>query len=151
MKDLPERGVVLVIGYGNELRRDDGLGPQVARELAARDLPRVRVRTVHQLVPELAAELAEARLAVFIDARVGPNRKRVTIGRLLPSGPPEILAHWADPEALLALASVYGPAPQAVLVSVAGQDFGLGEGLSDFATANAQRALRLVRGLIRSG
>ena len=33
MRDVPERGPVLVIGYGNALRRDDGIGPWVAREL----------------------------------------------------------------------------------------------------------------------
>jgi hydrogenase maturation protease len=151
MKDLPEAGTVLVIGYGNELRRDDGLGPWVARKLTALDLPQVRVRTVHQLVPELAAELAAARLAVFIDARVGPCRERVILTRLRPSGLPETVTHRVDPEALLALASLFGRAPSAILVAVVGQDFGLGEGLSDFAAASARRALRLVQELVRLG
>jgi hydrogenase maturation protease len=150
MMDLPEPGAVLVIGYGNELRRDDGVGPWVARELAALGLPQVRVRTLHQLVPELAAELAEAQLAVFIDARVGPSRKRVTMARLVPSANPQVFGHWADPGALLTLASAYGQAPAAVLVSVTGQDFGLGEGLSGVAAANARRALRLAQNLIYS-
>jgi hydrogenase maturation protease len=152
MRDLFQPGAVLVIGYGNELRRDDGVGPWVARELAALGLPKVRVRTLPQLVPELAAELAGARLAVFIDARLGSSQeKEVTMERLTPSGNPEIPGHWADPGALLTLASIYGRAPAAVLVSVTGQDFSLGEGLSDFAAVNARRALRLVQNVIRSG
>src|SRR5262245_61523511 len=133
MTSRPEPGVVLVIGYGNELRRDDGIGPSVARELAALGLPQVRVWTLHQLVPELAGKLPEGRLAVFIDARTGPSRKRVTMERLSPSADLEGFGHWADPGALLTLASVYGRAPAAVLVSVVGEDFGLGEGLSEFA------------------
>jgi hypothetical protein len=123
----------------------------VARELAALGLPQVRVWTLHQLVPELAGELPEARLAVFIDARTGPSRKRVTMERLSPSADLEGFGHWADPGALLTLASVYGRAPAAVLVSVVGEDFGLGEGLSEFADTNARRALRLVQHLIGLG
>jgi hydrogenase maturation protease len=151
MRDLPEAGVVLVVGYGNELRRDDGLGPWVARELAALGLPHVRVRALHQLVPELAAELTNARLVIFIDAHVEPCRERVTMEWLVPSGSPEVFAHGADPAAFLSLASIYGPVPSAVLVAVAGQDFRLGDGLSDFAAANARQALRLVRDLVHSG
>jgi hydrogenase maturation protease len=150
MRDVPERGPVLVIGYGNALRRDDGIGPWVARELAALGLPQVRVRSVHQLVPELAAELAEARLAVFIDARVEPGRKPVTLEKLVPSAAAAVFAHGGDPGAVLSLAAVYGRVPPAVLVGVAGQDFRLGDGLSDFAAANARQALRLVRDLVQS-
>lgn len=32
-----------VIGIGNELRRDDGIGPAVAAEIQHRDIPGVRV------------------------------------------------------------------------------------------------------------
>jgi hydrogenase maturation protease len=149
MTTLPEPGGVLVIGYGNELRRDDGVGPWVARQLVALGLPEVRVRILHQLVPELAAELAETRLAIFIDAQIGPSQEEaVALERLVPSENSEVLGHRVDPRALLTLASVYGRAPMAILVSVAGEDFGLGEGLSDFAAVNARRALCLVQNLI---
>ena len=64
---------ILVIGYGNELRGDDGIGPRVAEAVAARNHPGVRVRIVCQLVPELAAELAEARTVIFVDALMDPD------------------------------------------------------------------------------
>ena len=38
-------GDVLVIGIGNDFRRDDGVGLAVAAELAKRRLPGVRVMT----------------------------------------------------------------------------------------------------------
>ena len=59
---------VLVIGYGNTLRGDDGIGPAVAGEIDRLAVPGVRVIVVHQLTPELAADLAACRRAVFIDA-----------------------------------------------------------------------------------
>ena len=61
----------LVIGYGNELRRDDGLGPQAARAVAGWGMPGVLALSCHQLTPELAEIVADAEEALFIDAAVG--------------------------------------------------------------------------------
>jgi hypothetical protein len=47
--------------------------------------------------------------------------------------------------------AVYGRAPEAWLVAVVGEDFALGECLSEWATANARRALRLLADAIGSG
>jgi hydrogenase maturation protease len=59
---------VVVIGYGNTLRGDDGAGPAVAQAIADRALPGVRSLAVPQLTPELAEIVAEANLVVFVDA-----------------------------------------------------------------------------------
>ena len=50
----------LVIGYGNELRGDDGAGIMVARRIAENPPPGVRSIVARQLTPELADELAYA-------------------------------------------------------------------------------------------
>src|SRR5947208_15429626 len=65
---LPVSVSILVVGYGNELRGDDAAGPRIAREVAAWGLPQVRTLAAHQLTPELAAELAHADAAIFVDA-----------------------------------------------------------------------------------
>ena len=60
---------VLVIGYGNALRADDGVGWHAAGLLA--DDPRLvgaTVMALHQLAPELALDLSAATLAVLVDA-----------------------------------------------------------------------------------
>lgn len=59
----------LIIGYGNPLRGDDGLGWHVAQRLAA-VLPqhRARIEVCHQLTPELAEPISRADLVIFIDA-----------------------------------------------------------------------------------
>ena len=41
--------MILVIGYGNTLRSDDGVGPHIAQEVAAQGWPSVCSITVHQL------------------------------------------------------------------------------------------------------
>ena len=43
---------MLLIGYGNPGRRDDGLGPALAGAIAAADLPGVEVESGYQLLPE---------------------------------------------------------------------------------------------------
>ncbi len=66
--DARGRGV-LVIGYGNSLRADDGAGPRVAELLEAD--PRLGgavIVAVHQLSPELADDLRSAGLVVLVDA-----------------------------------------------------------------------------------
>jgi hydrogenase maturation protease len=144
-------GDTLVIGYGNELRGDDGIGCRVVRELAALGLPGVRTRVVQQLLPELAAELAAARV-FFVDARTAGAPDEVVIDRLGPRPVTAALGHVTDPGGLLSLAQlVYGRAPEGWLVAVVGEDFGLGEHLSARAAANARRALRLLADAIRRG
>jgi hydrogenase maturation protease len=140
-------GDVLVIGYGNTLRGDDGIGPAVAEAVAALGLPGVRVLAVHQLTPELAAELAECRLAVFVDAAA--SGEPVTAVRLEEKAAGGVLAHAADPRGLLALArAVYGRVPEAWLVTAAGADFGFRDGLTPTGRENARAALGTVRYLI---
>ena len=63
----------LVIGIGNPLRGDDGVGWALVEDLEASlpdPGPCLELRVVHQLTPELAVELAEAQRVLFIDAWV---------------------------------------------------------------------------------
>jgi Ni,Fe-hydrogenase maturation factor len=62
--------LTVVIGYGNDLRGDDALGPLAATAVAEWDMPGVQAIAAHQLMPELAEPLAQADLAIFVDARM---------------------------------------------------------------------------------
>jgi hydrogenase maturation protease len=143
---------VVVVGYGNDLRGDDGIGPRVAAQVEALGWPGVRALVVTQLTPELAEVLAGARLVVFVDACVGPAREPVEVGR---GGPPErraggSLTHTGSPGALLALArELYGRAPETWWVTVAGEGFGLGEGLSESAERHCRAAVERIEALLR--
>ncbi len=140
---------VLIIGYGNELRRDDGLGPFVAGALAKRQLPGVRVLVVPQLLPECAAALAKSARAVFIDARPAPVAAPVEVFPIRPAATSSAMSHAATPESLLALAdAVCGRAPPAWCITIEGEDFGFGEGLSPAARRNAGTALQRIEALL---
>jgi hydrogenase maturation protease len=153
--NVDERGMsnetILVIGYGNELRGDDGLGPRVAEALAGANYPDMRVRTVFQLAPELAVELAYARMVIFVDALANPSRIAVELARVEAEGITDWSTHTADPRTLLALTqAVFGWTPEAWWLMVPGRNFDFGEGLSSVAEANLCQAVARIKRLIQA-
>jgi hydrogenase maturation protease len=140
---------VLLIGYGNILRGDDALGPMAIERLRTR-LTDAEFVSCHQLGPELAERLAECDLAVFVDAADGREPGSVEVKRPSPEAVAGAsLTHHVKPEALLALAqTLYGRAPQAMLVTGAGSAFD-GEGLSEKGYEALIEICRLVPLLVR--
>jgi hydrogenase maturation protease len=133
---------ILIIGYGNTLRKDDGLGIYAAETLSSTALPvDVEILTRHQLSPELSATLSQVDYAIFIDATLGVDgeipgtikTRELRPRASLPSG----ITHHFDPGTLLAMAeALYNHAPPAKLFSVTAASFDLEEGLSpEVATA----------------
>jgi hydrogenase maturation protease len=127
---------LVVIGYGNELRRDDGAGVVFARAITetwTKMGQPVHLLTEMQLLPEMAAALAngEVRAVVFVDAAVPSDANGIKITRLDLDSPSASLGHQVTPETLLVYAALlYGRYPQAWQVTIPGVDFDHGEGLS---------------------
>jgi hydrogenase maturation protease len=139
-----------VIGYGNTLRRDDGVGWHAARRLAGDPrLARARVVAEHQLAPELAYDMSTAGLVILVDASTATPAGTISVRQLASPGAPGedpaaagsragpgATSHHVTPEVLLALArELYGTAPEAVTVSIGVADIGPGEGLSPLVAA----------------
>jgi hydrogenase maturation protease len=126
---------VLVVGYGNSLRGDDGIGWHAAGQMAGDPrLAGAEVLARHQLTPELATEVSRASLVVLVDASVdGGAPGSVSVRCIQPRGDPPPLAwsHHLDPAALAGLAgALYETAPPMVVVSVAGASLAVGDRLS---------------------
>ena len=139
----------LVVGYGSDLRGDDAAGRRVAERIASLALPGVRARSLHQLAPELAAELAGCRLVVFVDA--DPGAGEVTVGALEPAESETSTTHHAAPEGLLSLAGrLFGHSPRAVLVRVPATDFEIGAGFSPMTQKGIDQAVAAVTALVSS-
>jgi hydrogenase maturation protease len=139
----PAECKLLVIGYGNTLRSDDGAGVRVAQAVSAWGRPDVRSLVVHQLTPELAELLAGAERVLFVDARSDEEGTDIAILPIEPSSTTQsIHGHISDPRWLLALArGLYGQSPQAWLITVPGVDFSMGGELSVTARTGVERAL----------
>ena len=123
----------LILGIGNPLRSDDGLGWAVAERLAALDDLACDIQMVHQLTPELAQQMAVARLVVMIDAshEGDPGEVRIRLLSCAGQRPGAVGMHHMTPEELVELTSaIYGHCPPVVVMTVTGTDFSLGEHLS---------------------
>ncbi|MFO7322325.1 MAG: hydrogenase maturation protease [Chloroflexota bacterium] len=142
--------MVLVIGYGNPLRGDDGAGPVAAQRLAAAGQhPLVDIRACHQLTPELAEPVSRASLVVFIDAAVGGTPGVIAQSEVLPEAPEGIFTHHVTPATLLAAArDLYGACPRGVLLSIHGADFGLGDELSPHVENALPKLIQRAQALI---
>jgi hydrogenase maturation protease len=139
----------MLIGYGNTLRGDDALGVMAIERLRPL-LPDAEFVSVHQLTPELAQQLTNCDLAVFIDATYEDEPGKVQVERLPAIGDAASLTHHVNPAALLELArSLYGRAPEAMLVTGTGAGFETHEGLSEKGNEALQEICRLVPLLVR--
>ncbi len=137
---------MLVIGYGNELRGDDGAGVRVVEGLGEWERAGVEGMTVVQLTPDMAEGVARRRAVVFVDAAVG--QAEVVVREVGPAAGRSAWGHRCEPEDLLAWArGLYGRHPRAWLVTVPGERFELGAGLSPRATEGVEEARARVRAL----
>ncbi len=131
----------LIIGVGNSLRGDDGAGwvlaEQLGRALAASGAA-VQMRLVQQLLPELAAELAEMAPAVLIIADCASGAEAAQLQQIeQPAAGGPLDSHGLTAAQLPALAvRLYEFSADAWLATVPGFNFAHGAGLSD-ATAAA--------------
>jgi len=130
---------ILVVGFGNALRTDDGVGWTVAERCAADPrLERATVIARHQLTPELALDVSRAAGVIFVDASHGPPAGEFTIERLEPSGGgARPSSHHVSPTSIVQLAlELYGRAPGVHLVSVGVESVEAGDRLSPVVEAS---------------
>ena len=142
----------LVIGYGNPLRSDDGVGRRAAEALFS-EWPEdaVQVESVSQLTVEMAEEASRSALAVFIDADWGGVPGRIRSHQVYPENHTTAsLTHYLTPPVLLAIAQqLYGRAPEAVMISMGGGSFDHGEALSPSVSAAFPDLVNHVKRLVQ--
>lgn len=163
--ETPPAGT-LVVGYGNELRGDDGAGPAVARAVERAALPGVEVHLCHQLTPELVDLFARFTKVIFVDATVA-NTHTILVEALPPPALPNALpsasdldpngddsartplfAHVAGPAGLLRLTQLlHGHAPRAWSIGVPCRSFALAAPLSSLTRQAVHDAVREIQHL----
>ena len=141
-----------IIGYGNPQRRDDGIGPYIVKWLQAlfehrRD---VHLLVLHQLEPDVIDALKNAYTILFVDTTV----EMLAEGRHWAEIQPEIkalpcLIHQVAPSFILGLLQcLYRRNPAAWMVSIQGDDFSFGSGLSSGAQKRAEQVIGEIAGFV---
>ncbi len=133
----------LVVGVGNAVRGDDGVGPFVIDLLRAARPGGLEMRTAFTFLPELADALPGHDAVVFVDADV---QAREVMLRALGTQGREGFHHFA-PERVVELARGLGFNGQAWICSVPVTSMEAGERLSREAVLAAGRAAAVLLGM----
>jgi hydrogenase maturation protease len=140
---------VLVLGYGNPGRQDDGLGPAVAAGIDRLGWPNLTAFDNYQLNIEDAMDVADHDVVWFVDA-AKTGASPYAVHTVSPAASIEFTSHMVRPEAILAIArQCYGRAPQAFMLAVRGYEFEFIEALTPAATDNLRDALAMLTDRIR--
>ncbi|MHC1729001.1 MAG: hydrogenase maturation protease [Syntrophobacteraceae bacterium] len=152
--------MILILAYGNSLRRDDGAGFVLADSLESILLQaggEVKRIDSHQLAPELALDIAGdcVSAVIFIDTRAVSDPNDDLSIHVIPVVPAEIaspsLGHHFDAPVLLTYTKyLFNKEPLAWLITIPGVDFDHGEGLSETAAKALEQAPRKLQELISS-
>lgn len=136
---------LIVFGYGNPGRQDDGLGPAAAEAIAQWEWTGVTVQTNYQLNLEDADEAAKHDRVVFVDA-AATGLEPYAVRPAVPAAQTAFSSHTMSPEGILAICrDYYGRAPHSILVAIRGYDFEFGETLSSPARNNLAQAIEWVK------
>ncbi|MGD9613035.1 MAG: hydrogenase maturation protease [Kiritimatiellia bacterium] len=116
---------ILIYGYGNPGRQDDGLGPALVEELEAwaraEGLAGLVFDSNYQLNAEDAFAVAESRAVVFIDA-AKEGGAPFEFRPLAPQNEIAFSTHAMAPGSVLALADeLYGARPPAWMLAIRGE------------------------------
>ncbi|MCX4092460.1 hydrogenase maturation protease [Nocardia sp. alder85J] len=139
---------VVVAGIGNDYRRDDGIGPAVARAVEKLRLPGVLATVCDGEPTGLLDAWAGADLAVVVDAVLcepaTPGRIWLTTVDALRGVTTAASSHALGIPDAIPLGAVLGRLPrEIVVVAVEAQTLELGAGLSEPVAAAVPEAIRV--------
>ncbi|MDD5272445.1 MAG: hydrogenase maturation protease [Methylovulum sp.] len=143
---------ILVFGYGNLSRGDDALGPLLLEYIGQQAdavLGSVDILCDFQLQIEHALDLEHRDLVLFADASVACTQA-FAFAELSPVRDDSYTTHAMSPAAVLAVYQTIKkqPPPPCFLLSIKGERFELGEGLSVGAQGNLTAACRFAQELL---
>ena len=144
---------VLLIGYGNPGRLDDGLGPALADALEGQALPGVSVAVDYQLTVEDAEAISRHDVVIFADAAVAGTEPFYFRRVVANDDGPGFSTHSLSPASVLGLAHrLFGARTQGYVLGIRGYEFNeFGERLSERAQANLAAALDFVQQALQTG
>jgi hydrogenase maturation protease len=134
---------ILIVGIGNPLRSDDGVGWRLATELSRETLRHdVHIIATQQLTPEISEMASRAERVLFIDATPTGKPGGLKCRQIAPRITSNRHSHELSPVGVLHLAQdLYARCPRAYLLTIGGESFDAGDSLS----ANVVAALAPAR------
>jgi hydrogenase maturation protease len=148
---LPGNHKVLLIGYGNPAREDDGLGPAAAQAIEKLGIEGVSVDSNYQLTVEDAASAAYHDVVVFVDAAT-QGKDPVVFYELEPKRRESFTSHSVDPEAILGLThDLFNAETRGFMLGIRGYSFDMfKEEMTTEALKNLEAAVKFITPLLQA-
>lgn len=142
---------ILIIGIGNIGRGDDGLGWKMADYLSELELKNVSVEYRYQLQVEDAHLVSEFPIVVFVDASRQPLPGGYSWQTCSKADHYFYSSHLQSPETVLYLAgTLYNKSPESYILAIEGENWDLGEILSEKAEGHYKEALSFILNYLNS-
>lgn len=143
---------ILIYGYGNPGRQDDGLGIALTEQLEQwveeNQIAGVEFDSNYQLNIEDASAIAQKDLVVFADASE-EDIKDFCLSRVDGSSKVTFTTHAASPGYIVQLCKeLFQEEPIVLLLHIKGYEWAFREGLSDRAMQNLEHTLRYMQTLL---
>lgn len=140
---------ILVIGYGNPGRLDDGLGPAFADAIESKNILGVTVDSDYQLTVEDSSSVAEHDIVIFADASVN-GKEPFFLKKITPKKDISFTTHSIDPESVLGLAyDLFNAKTIGYVLGIRGYDFNeFGMVISEKAKNNLAKAVEYISQLL---
>jgi hydrogenase maturation protease len=143
---------ILIYGYGNPGRQDDGLGiflsEKINHWIKEENIQSVKVDCNYQLNIEDALEIADKNLVIFIDA----SKEEINdyyLTKVEPSDRLEFTTHTVSPAYLLNLCKVvYNKTPDMYLLHIKGYKWEFFEEMTKDAKKNLRKAYDFLKEFI---
>lgn len=133
-KHSPDK--ILIHAVGNETRRDDGIALHALEFLRVR-YPGLTTKSDYQLFLEDVLEWNEYDAVWFLDATYGKDLKTREANNVDLEFDPSV--HHMGPDLLASMAKeIYQSNVEVYITEIPGNDFSLGEGLSEFAKSKLE-------------
>jgi len=139
-----------IVGIGNPLRSDDGVGAFVCEQINAKQFPGVHTITTQQLDTAMIEELTGFNEVIFVDAAV--NTVKISFAPITESSTvTQPLSHHINTVLFAKLAQrLYAGTTQFYICAVPASNFELGKKISVKAISNATKAAALLIARITS-
>lgn len=147
---------ILLFGYGNPGRLDDGLGNKFVEEMekwvTEKGIKNVEFDSNYQLNIEDSDTISDKDIVVFVDASQEDFVEDFYIDEIDPSNAKiEFTMHASSPAFIVNLCSeIYNKHPKAYLLHIKGYTWEFAEGLTDKANDNLQKALAFTQDVLEN-
>jgi hydrogenase maturation protease len=142
---------ILLIGFGNPARADDGLGPALAEEIESKNIPDITVETDYQLTIEDSTQVARHDIVIFADASVN-CAEPFTFDAVEGKQTDSFSSHSVEPAEVMALAeNLFKSKAKGYVLGIRGYEFEqFEEKLTEKAKINLQKAGEFLETLLKT-